>query len=67
MLRWSSSDLSEFSGVGTATIKRLEVMVGVPSGNVRTLIAIRAAFESAGIEFLGNPEDGAGVRFKPQP
>ena len=67
MLRWSSSDLSEFSGVGTATIKRLEVMVGVPSGNVRTLIAIKTAIESAGIEFLGNPEDGAGVRFRPQP
>ncbi len=67
MLRWSSADLSEFSGVGTATIKRLEVMVGVPSGNVRTLIAIKAAIESAGIEFLGNPEDGAGVRFRPQP
>jgi len=67
LLRWSSADLSEFSGVGTATIKRLEVMVGVPSGNVRTLIAIKTAIESAGIEFLGNPEDGAGVRFRPQP
>ena len=58
--------MSEFSGVGTATIKRLEVMVGVPTGHVRTLMAIKAAFEAAGIEFLGNPEDGAGVRFKPQ-
>jgi len=41
-------------------------MVGVPTGHVRTLMAIKAAFETAGIEFLGNPEDGAGVRFKPQ-
>jgi hypothetical protein len=64
LLRWSSANLSEFSGVGTATIKRLEVMSGVPTGHVRTLMAIKAAFEIAGIEFLGNPEDGAGVRFK---
>ena len=56
--------MSEFSGVGTATIKRLEVMSGVPTGHVRTLMAIKATFEIAGIEFLGNPEDGAGVRFK---
>jgi hypothetical protein len=41
-------------------------MVGVPTGHVRTLMAIKSAFEIAGIEFLGNPEDGAGVRFKPQ-
>jgi len=27
-------------------------------------MAIKATFEIAGIEFLGNPEDGAGVRFK---
>lgn len=59
--------MSEFSGVGTATIKRLEVMSGVPTGHVRTLIAIKAAFENAGVEFLGNPEDGAGVRFKHRP
>jgi hypothetical protein len=64
LLRWSSANLSEFSGVGTATIKRLEVMSGVPTGHVRTLMAIKAAFETAGIEFLGKPEDGAGVRFK---
>ena len=56
--------MSEFSGVGTATIKRLEVMSGVPTGHVRTLMAIKAAFETAGVEFLGNPEAGAGVRFK---
>jgi hypothetical protein len=58
--------LSEFSGVGTATIKRLEVMGGVPTGHVRTLMAIKASLETAGIEFLGNPEEGAGVRFKPR-
>jgi len=42
-------------------------MSGVPTGHVRTLMAIKAAFETAGVEFLGNPEAGAGVRFKSQP
>ncbi len=62
LLRWSSSQLSDSSGVGTATIKRLEVMDGVPSGQVRTLIAIKEALESAGVEFVGGPDENPGVR-----
>ena len=61
LLRWSSTQLSDISGVGTATIKRLEVMDGVPSGQVRTLIAIKEALESAGVEFVGRPEENPGV------
>jgi hypothetical protein len=62
LLRWSSAQLSENSGVGTATIKRLEVMEGVPSGQVRTILAIKEALESAGVEFIGAPEQNPGVR-----
>ena len=61
-LRWSSAQLSENSGVGTATIKRLEVMEGVPSGQVRTILAIKEALESAGVEFTGAPDQNPGVR-----
>jgi len=42
----------------------MEVMEGVPSGQVRTLLAIKEALESAGIEFLGTPDDQPGVRLK---
>ena len=62
LLRWSSAELSELSGVGNATIKRLEVMEGVPSGQVRTLMAIKRALEAAGVEFIGAPDDRPGVR-----
>lgn len=62
LLRWSSANLSEQSGVGNATIKRLEVMEGVPAGQVRTIMAIKEALESAGVEFIGTPEDHPGVR-----
>ncbi len=62
LLRWSAADLSAASGVGTATLQRMEVMIGVPSGQVRTLMAIKEALESAGVEFIGTPEDQPGVR-----
>ncbi len=62
LLRWSASDLSQASGVGTATLQRMEVMEGVPSGQVRTLLAIKEALEEAGIEFVGTPTENPGVR-----
>jgi DNA-binding transcriptional regulator YiaG len=62
LLRWSASDLSQASGVGTATLQRMEVMEGVPSGQVRTLLAIKEALEAAGVEFVGMPTENPGVR-----
>ncbi len=62
LLRLSVVDLSLRSGVGVATIKRLEAMDGLPSANVRTVDALVKALESLGIEFIGSPEDGPGVR-----
>jgi DNA-binding Xre family transcriptional regulator len=62
LLRWSSTQLSDACGLGTATIKRLEVMDGVPSGQVRTLLAIKETLEVAGVEFVGTPGDNPGVR-----
>ena len=38
----------------------------VPNAHVRTLEAIKKAFEDAGIEFVGTPKEGAGVRWKPK-
>ena len=61
LLRWSSTQLSERCGISTATIKRLEVMEGVPSGQVRTILAIKETLESAGIEFVGTPTENPGV------
>lgn len=62
LIRWSAADLASASGIGSATIKRMEVMEGVPSGNVKTLLALKVALESAGVEFVGTPDDGPGVR-----
>ena len=64
LLRWSGKDLAEKTGLGFSTLMRLEVLDGVPSAQAKTLENIQKAFEKAGIEFIGSPEEGAGVRWK---
>lgn len=62
LLRLSVVDLSLRSGVGVATIKRLEAMDGLPSANIRTIDSLVKALEAMGIEFLGSHDDAPGVR-----
>ena len=64
MLDWSREQLSDNSSVGISALMRLESAEGVPSGNIKTFEAVQKALEEAGIEFLGSPEEGAGVRWK---
>ena len=62
LLRITADDLANLSGVGVATIRRYELMTGVPSGNARSVEAIQQALEANGVEFIGTPEDRPGVR-----
>ena len=64
LLRWSAQDLAGASGIGISTIRRLELEDGVPAANIRTLEALKTALERAGIEFIGTPSDGPGVRLR---
>ena len=66
LVKITAGELAEISGVGVATIRRFELMSGVPSGNARSIEAIQKTLEAAGVEFLGTPEDGPGVRLKPK-
>lgn len=66
MLEWSRSDLAEKSGIGFSSMMRLESADGVPGAQFKTLEAIKNAFEDAGVEFIGTPENGAGVRWRPK-
>jgi len=61
-LRWSIKDLSDASGVSIRTIKMIEARAENPQGRNSTLESIRNAIESAGIEFIGTPEDAPGIR-----
>ena len=61
-IKWSVQDLATNSKVSVSTIKRIEVADGLPSTSVHNLMSIKTALESAGIEFIGTPEDGPGIR-----
>lgn len=62
LLDWSRQTLSERSGVGISALMRLESATGIPGGNIKTFEAVQRAFEKVGIVFIGNPDDGPGVR-----
>jgi transcriptional regulator with XRE-family HTH domain len=64
LLKITAIDLASISGVGISTIKRFELSEGVPSGNIKTIDALKKALENAGIEFIGSPDDRPGVRLK---
>ena len=64
MLKWTADDLAQKSEIGVATIRRLEAMNGIPTGQARILDAIQRTLEQAGIEFIGNPDHQPGVRLK---
>jgi len=62
LLDWSRQVLSERSGVGVSALMRLEAADGIPGGNIKTFESVQKTFEEAGIEFIGAPNDGPGVR-----
>lgn len=62
MVKVTAKELADLSGIGVATIRRFELMDGVPSGNARSLQAIQEALEALNIEFIGTPDNCPGVR-----
>jgi len=64
LLNWSAQQLADKSGVGVATVRRMELAVSIPSSNAQTLALVKSTFENAGIEFIGSPNDRPGVRLK---
>lgn len=59
--------VAEQTTIGTATLKRYEATVGVPTARKGHLSTLKAFYESAGIEFIGTPDDGPGIRLRPKP
>lgn len=62
LLGWSQDQLVAESGVPKRTLVRLELAEGAPQK--RTLAAIRAALEAAGVEFIPENGGGPGVRLR---
>jgi transcriptional regulator with XRE-family HTH domain len=60
-LGWTVRLLAEKAGVSHDTIVRFERGDDLKPSTVE---AIKRALEKAGIEFLGTPEDGLGIRLR---
>lgn len=66
-LNWTATRLSQEAGVGLRTVLRIEAGSGLPQTTTGTLSKIQFALEAAGIEFIGSPDDGPGIRLRPAP
>ena len=60
----SLSQIAGETGIGLATLKRYEAAKGVPKSRKGHLQLLRSYLESAGIEFIGSPDDGPGIRIR---
>ncbi|MBX3528917.1 MAG: helix-turn-helix transcriptional regulator [Rhodoblastus sp.] len=66
LLAWSQADLAKASNISEPTIKRLEARDDDLGGSAGTRDAIRAALENAGVIFVAENGEGAGVRLRKQ-
>jgi hypothetical protein len=64
LLRWSAEDLAREAALGLATIRRAEGAENETSMTVANDLAVRRAFESAGVDFIDENGGGAGVRLR---
>ena len=62
----SVKQLSDVSGVATSTIKRMELIEGVPNSSGANIEKVKLALESRGVQFLDTGEValGAGVALR---
>ena len=65
LLGWSQAGLAGAAGVGTAVVYRVEA--GCPGPGDRTVAALAAALEAAGVQFIGDGHVwGHGLRYTPR-
>jgi transcriptional regulator with XRE-family HTH domain len=63
LLKWSAAELAQRCSLGVNTVRRAESTDNATSLTAANELAIRRAFESAGIEFIENGA-GPGVRLR---
>ena len=64
LLRWSAEDLAREAALGLATIRRAEGAENLTSLTAANDLAVRRAFELAGVEFIDENGGGPGVRLR---
>jgi transcriptional regulator with XRE-family HTH domain len=61
LLNWTVRDLAEKSGVHRNTVTRIETDA---TGAGHAIVAVKAALEAAGVEFIPENGGGPGVRLR---
>jgi transcriptional regulator with XRE-family HTH domain len=64
LLRWSAEDLATAAGVSLVTIRRAEPKDGMLAMIPANAAAVRRALEEAGVIFIAENGEGAGVRLR---
>jgi transcriptional regulator with XRE-family HTH domain len=64
LVKWSAEDLARRSSVSLRTIRRAELSDRQTSMTAPNDLAIRSAFELAGVEFIDENGGGPGVRLR---
>ena len=64
LLGITAQDLADLSGLGWATVQRIEAAEGIPEVRVSTLKKITSSLEAEGIKFIGDPVKSPGVQLK---
>jgi len=67
LLRWSAADLARESALGVNTIRRAEIAEEQTSLTLANDLAVRRAFEAAGVEFIDANGNGPGVCLRKRP
>jgi transcriptional regulator with XRE-family HTH domain len=62
LLDWNAVETAQKAGLTRETVQRLEKFEDVPQSRTQSLLELRRVFEEAGIEFIGTPDEGPGVR-----
>ena len=58
----SNHEIAQATGIGIATLRRYEASQGVPKSRKGHLELLKSFFEAHGIEFVGAPDEGPGIR-----
>ena len=58
----SLQELASSAGLSEKTIRRIEAEGRETNASIKTINAVKAALEAAGIEFIGTPDDRPGIR-----
>jgi hypothetical protein len=64
LVKWSAEDLAHHSSVSLRTIRRAELADHRTSMTAPNELAVRRAFELAGVEFIDENGGGLGVRLR---